>query len=209
MPLPILYSFRRCPYAIRARLGVASAGVQVELREVVLRDKPRAFLETSPSATVPCLDANGRIIDESLDIMLWALGQSDPEGLMDMPETGFDLIATNDGPFKTALDRYKYTSRHPERDRDHDRAQAAKHLAALDRQLDDHHWLFGAEPRLADFAILPFVRQFAFVDKTWFYAQDWPALAGWLDRFIGSQRFISAFAKIPQWKQGDPVNLFP
>ncbi len=119
---PILYSFRRCPYAIRARLALASAGVRVELREVVLRDKPQAFLDASPSATVPCLVVAGQVVDESLDIMLWALRQADPEGLLTDP--AFDLIARFDGPFKQALDRTKYAVRHPDSDPEQTRAQA-------------------------------------------------------------------------------------
>ena len=97
--VPTLWSFRRCPYAMRARLALASAAVEVELREIVLRSKPQAFLETSPSATVPCLNADGQVIDESLDIMVWALKRNDPHALLDMPQAGWDLIATSDGPF--------------------------------------------------------------------------------------------------------------
>jgi glutathione S-transferase len=110
---PVLYSFRRCPYAIRARLAILSAGLEVELREVVLRDKPAAFLEASPSGTVPCLVNAGEVIDESLDVMIWALKQHDPEGWMSMPQAGYELIAEIDGPFKHALDRTKYADRYP------------------------------------------------------------------------------------------------
>ncbi|MBU2487130.1 MAG: glutathione S-transferase N-terminal domain-containing protein, partial [Alphaproteobacteria bacterium] len=110
---PVLYSFRRCPYAMRARLAVASAGVEVELREILLRDKPAAFLAASPSATVPCLVTDSGVIDESLDVMLWALTQNDPEGWLQMPEAGHDWITRADGPFKQALDRTKYANRYP------------------------------------------------------------------------------------------------
>ena len=205
---PVLYSFRRCPHAMRARLAIASAGIGVELREILLRDKAPAFLATSPSATVPCLSDGDRVIDESLDIMLWALSHSDPEGLLDMPDAGHTLIATTDGPFKTALDRYKYHTRYAS-DRAAERGTAGLHLAALDRQLAGQDWLFGPRPRLADLAILPFVRQFAFADKPWFDAQDWPDLQGWLDRFITSGRFLSIMAKYPKWQPGDPVTPFP
>ncbi|WP_127113073.1 glutathione S-transferase [Shimia sediminis] len=206
---PILYSFRRCPYAIRARLAVASAGVTVELREVVLRDKAPEFLATSPSGTVPCLVAGDTVIDESLDVMKWALGRSDPEALLDMPEEGHALIETTDGPFKTALDRYKYHTRHADVDPADERAKASAFLAALETHLDGNDWLFGTHPSLADFAILPFVRQFAFVDKLWFDAQPWPNLSRWLERFIASDRFLAVFRKYPKWQNGDPVTYFP
>ena len=208
MSRPILYSFRRCPYAMRARLGLASAGITVELREVVLRDKPAAFLATSPSATVPCLKAGGTILDESLDIMLWALAQHDPESLLDMPDAGHALIAATDGPFKTALDRYKYHTRYQDADRAAERTKAGAHLAMLNARLTGQDWLFGPAPRLADLAILPFVRQFAMTDKAWFDAQDWPDLHRWLGRFLTAPRFTAIMMKYPQWQEGDAPTLF-
>lgn len=206
---PVLYSFRRCPYAMRARLAIASAGITVELREIVLREKAPAFLAASPSATVPCLVLPDRIIDESFDIMLWALGQNDPENLLDMPETGHTLIATTDGPFKTALDRYKYHTRYENCDRETERAKATTHLIELNAQLASSPWLFGTTPTLADLAILPFIRQFAFTDKQWFDAQDWPHLQRWLKDFITSGRFLSIMAKYPKWEEHDTPTLFP
>lgn len=203
---PILYSFRRCPYAIRARLALAASSVQVELREVKLRDKPDAFLAVSPSATVPCLVGAGGVVDESLDIMLWALRQNDPDGWLDMPETGHDWIARNDGPFKHALDRVKYARRYPAEDSDTHLAQAIAHLTALDTALGD--WLFG-QPTLADFAMLPFIRQFAFVDKAWFDRQPWPHLHAWLERFLTSDRFAAVMDKHDPWVEGDAPRLFP
>lgn len=221
--LPVLYSFRRCPYAIRARLAVAVSGVGVELREVVLRDKPKAFLEASPSATVPCLVMAGeagsgaafasgaqpgtRVIDESLDIMIWALGRNDPEAWLDMPDAGNDWIARCDGPFKRALDRTKYAPRYPDADPDVERARAHAFLSDLDSALDGE-WIFG-RPTLADFAILPFVRQFAFIDIERFDAQPWPRLQPWLDRFLRSTRFESVMRKHPQWHDGDAPTSFP
>lgn len=203
---PILYSFRRCPYAIRARLALAASGVQVDLREILLRDKPAAFLAASPSGTVPCLVTDGGVIDESLDIMLWALRQNDPEGWLDMPDAGHDWIALNDGPFKHALDRVKYASRYPGTDRDAQLADATAHLAALSDALGD--WLFDY-PTLADHAMLPFIRQFAFIDKTWFDAQPWPRLQAWLARFLSSDRFDAVMAKQPIWVEGDAPHPFP
>jgi len=204
--LPILYSFRRCPYAMRARLALVSSGQQVELREVVLRDKPAAFLAASPSATVPCLVAADTIFDESLDIMIWALRQSDPEGWLDMPVEGWDWIARADGPFKAALDHTKYASRYPDMDASEQRALAGAFLAELDQQIDQ--WIF-AQASLADYAILPFVRQFAFVDKSWFDAQPWPNLQAWLENFLTSDRFSAIMSKYPQWTTQADLTHFP
>lgn len=206
LPRSILYSFRRCPYAMRARLAVASAGVEVDLREVVLRDKPVAFLEASPSATVPCLVTSDAVIDESLDVMLWALGENDPEGWLSLPEAGFDWIARADGPFKQALDRTKYAQRYPELDPVDERSKAGAFLSELDGLIDQ--WMFG-QPTIADFAILPFVRQFAFIDKDWFDAQPWPALQSWLEAFLASERFEAIMQKYPQWGEGDAPVRFP
>lgn len=202
---PILYSFRRCPYAMRARLAVMVSCVQVELREVALRDKPPAFLAVSPSATVPCLVHGETVIDESLDIMFWALKQNDPRGWLNMPAAAHDWIARADGPFKHALDRTKYTIRYPDQDASEHRANACAFLSDLNEALSP--WLFES-PSLADFAILPFVRQFAFIDKAWFDAQPWPNLHGWLETFLNSEGFGAIMHKYPQWHPNDPPLLF-
>ena len=165
---PILWTFRRCPYAMRARLAVRSAEIAVELREILLRDKPGAFLETSPSATVPALRLGKTVIDESLDIMVWALKKNDPEQLLEMPQEGWDVIKASDGPFKRALDRTKYATRYPETDPAAERRIAASPLLALNARLEENGWLFKPRPTLADYAILPFVRQFAHIDRAWF-----------------------------------------
>lgn len=191
---------------MRARLALAVSGVTVELREVVLRDKPAQFLAASQSGTVPCLVADDCTIDESLDIMIWALRQNDPEGWLDMPEQGFDLIAYGDGPFKNALDRTKYASRYPEEDPVEHREIASLFLSQLNNELNQRLY---AKPTLADFALLPFVRQFAFIDKAWFDAQEWPALHAWLERFIASERFLEIMTKYPQWCAGDLPIEFP
>ena len=204
--IPTLYSFRRCPYAMRARLALHIAGIQTELREIVLRDKPQAFLDASPSATVPCLVTAGQTLDESLDIMHWALQRRDPADWLTMPNDGHRLIAHADGPFKHALDRTKYASRYPDEDPAIHRAAAAEFLNTLNAQLTD--WLFG-RPTLADYAILPFVRQFAFIDKTWFDAQPWPNLHRWLATFLTSENFAAIMQKYPQWHPGDSPTHFP
>ena len=194
---------------MRARLAIASAGVTCDLREVVLRDKAPEFLATSPSATVPCLNTGEKVIDESLDIMIWALEAHDPEHWLDMPASGHALVAQADGPFKTALDHYKYASRHPEIDALAERAAAAKFLRDLDAMLRGNVWLFGDRPRLADMAIAPFVRQFAHVDLDWFQAQHWPDLAAWIAAFKASRRFAAIMAKYQRWQAGDAVTIFP
>ncbi|KEJ90485.1 glutathione S-transferase [Sulfitobacter donghicola] len=203
---PILYSFRRCPYAMRARLAVLSSGCRVELREVVLRDKPEAFLAVSPSATVPCLVDKALVVDESLDIMKWALDQNDPQGWLDMPEAGHDWIARADGPFKHALDRTKYATRYPDEDATKHRNDACIFLCDLDQALGP--WIFD-QPSLADYAILPFVRQFAFIDKAWFDAQPWPNLHAWLGAFLASEDFQAIMPKFEQWQPQSAPVFFP
>lgn len=205
---PILYSFRRCPYAIRARLAIASSGVQVELREILLRDKPPAFLEASPSATVPCLVLEDRVLDESFDIMRWALEQSDPEDLLQMPDAGFDLIQMFDGPFKRALDLTKYAVRHPDSDPEITRAEAMEILGGLEDQLAEG-WLYGPLPTLADLAILPFLRQFANIDKSRFDSEVTPHVSAWLETFLASDRLAFVMKKNPVWADGDAPLLFP
>ena len=208
---PILYSFRRCPYAMRARLALAVAGQTVELREIVLRDKVQEFVAAFPNATVPGLILpDGSTHAESLDIMHWALDQHDPDGWRDAPvdETAA-LIAEADTSFKTALDHYKYASRHPEIDAMAERDTGLAFLSRLDAQLQGQDHLFGAAPRLADFAILPFVRQFAYVDIDWFTAQPIPNVIAWLDRFLASPAFAAIMSKYARWTAGDAPVLFP
>ncbi|MTH98940.1 glutathione S-transferase [Roseibium sp. RKSG952] len=210
---PILYSFRRCPYAMRARLAILVTGIEVELREVVLKDKAPAFLVASPTATVPCLvKESGHVIDESIDIMLWALEQADPQ-LWLVPEQGNlqevqDLIRANDGPFKCHLDRYKYDTRFEGAVRTDERAAASEYLRKLDQKLDGRPWLFGARASIADYAILPFVRQFANTDRDWFDAQSWSPLKRWLAAFEGSDAFLSVMSKYRKWSAGDVPLIF-
>lgn len=204
----ILYSFRRCPYAMRARLAIAASGVQVELREILLRDKAPAFLDTSPSGTVPCLKAGDQVIDESLDVMTWALAQSDPQGWLAMPEAGHDLIAKADGPFKKALDRTKYHVRYEDADPEAERAKAYDFLAELDGLIGDKPYLFGESPSLADMAILPFLRQFANIDKARFDAEVGANTRRWLESFLASDQFAAIMTKYPVWAEGDAPTFF-
>lgn len=212
LTLPVLYSFRRCPYAIRARMAIAYAGLEVELREVLLRAKPAAMLAASPKATVPVLMlADGRVIDESLDLMHWALDQADPEGWRrdSTINDTTQLIAANDGPFKHWLDRYKYADRHPERSAEWYRQQAEPLLADLEGRLRQHPWLTGASLGLADIALFPFVRQFAAVDDRWFEQAPYPALRAWLSGLVGAELFLQVMAKHTPWKPGDSPSRWP
>ena len=194
---PILYSFRRCPYAMRARMALHVSGMAAEHREVRLRDKPAELLEASPKGTVPVLvTGDGEVIDESLDIMRWALGQNDPEGWL----SGVDdaLIAANDGPFKHHLDRCKYDTRY-DSDGAHHRSEAVAILTGLERRLEDGEYLCGNRRTLTDIAIFPFVRQFAGADRDWFDAQPLPQLQCWLARLLASDLFAAIMVKRDPW----------
>lgn len=193
---------------MRARLALLSAGPRVELREILLRQKPQAFLDASPTATVPALQLPDRVLDESLDIMRWALAQQDPARLLDMPDEGWTLITHSDGPFKTALDHTKYATRYPGLDPEAERAKAAAFLHDLNQRLTGQSALFGDRLTIADLAILPFVRQFAGIDRTWFDAQPWPALIDWLNRFTQGADFAQVMGKYPPWAEGDPPLWF-
>jgi glutathione S-transferase len=194
---PILYSFRRCPYAIRARLALAVSGIAVEHREVKLRDKPAEMLAASPKGTVPVLVLpDGQVIDESLDIMRWALARNDPENWLAGDDPA--LIAANDGAFKHHLDRYKYPDRFPADGVDH-RAAALAILHGLEARLRAHAYLSDARFGLADAAILPFVRQFAAVDRDWFAAQDLARMQMWLAAFLGSALFDQVMIVQQPW----------
>ena len=198
--LPRLFSYRRCPYAIRARLALWQAGVAVQVHEVSLRDKPAELLRLSPKGTVPVLWLpDGTVLAQSLDIMRWALAQHDPEGWLQAApmDEMLALIARNDGPFKQMLDRYKYAERHPQRSAADWRDEAVRtHLADLEARLRSHPWLCGTRCALADMALLPFVRQFAQVDRVWFDATPaLPALRAWLQRGLDLPLFAAVMAK--------------
>lgn len=208
MNLPVLYSFRRCPYAMRARLALHYAGLQVELREILLKDKPESMLSASPKGTVPVLVlADGEVIDESLDVVYWALGQQDPNGLL-APATR-DLINQNDHEFKGWLDRYKYHVGYPEHPPEYYRQQAERFLAKLESILSQHDYLAGDKVSVLDICIWPFIRQFAFVDIKWFWQADYPALQRWLQGYLDSEAFTVIMPKFKAWQAGDDITLFP
>jgi len=212
---PVLYSFRRCPYAMRARLAIANSHIAVELREIVLRNKPKQLTDISPKATVPVLlTADDAVIDESLDIMRWGLDQHDPDNwynalTQSQQQLSLQLIANNDSEFKYYLDRYKYADRYPEYTQDYYRQQAEKTLAMLEQQLQHNGCLICSHLTLADMAILPFIRQFAFADKAWFDQSPYPLLQAWLAEFVDSELFQNIMLKYPAWQTGDELTTFP
>ncbi len=198
----ILYSFRRCPYAMRARMGLYSAKIPHEHREIILKDKPVEMLDASPKGTVPVLiTKDGKVIDESLDIILWALSQNDPEQWIkeNLRDDIFDLIKRNDGPFKRALDRYKYPNRYPDEDCTNAREDGLKILEDLNKRIETNSALSGNKTTLADIAIFPFIRQFAHVDRDWFYALPLPHLQKWLQKHLTSELFTKTMIKYGKW----------
>lgn len=214
MTLPILYSFRRCPYAMRARMAIGASGMRVQLREVVLRNKLVALLEASPKGTVPVLLLpDGCVIEQSLDIMQWALQQHDPMGWLPTPDRTESeakaLVQRCDVEFKPHLDRYKYPNRYHLADGQANRTEGAAFLRALDQLLQVRPFLQGPTWGWADAAIAPFVRQFAHTDRTWFAAQDWQALVHWLAWFEASDFFKVCMAVFEPWQPGDPAVFFP
>jgi len=181
-------------------MALAVSGTRCETREVKLRDKPAEMLAASPKATVPVLVLpGGTVIDESLDIMRWALRRNDPEDWLEGDDAG--LIAANDGPFKQHLDRYKYPERH-EADPVEHRVRGLDVLAALETRLEMHAWLCGDRQSITDAAIMPFVRQFAAVDRDWFGAQSLPRVQGWLAKQIDSDLFAEVMVRRPVWRAG-------
>lgn len=205
---PVLYSFRRCPYAMRARLAIAVCEIPVELREVVLRDKPAHMVDLSPKATVPVLWLpDGAVIDESLDVMRWAAARSQARALREAIADK-DLIEIIDSKFKHHLDRYKYANRYPGEDGLAHRIAALDILKSIETRLGRNapdEWLGGAQPGFADLAILPFVRQFRIADPKWFDACGGVDLVQkWLDRFLNWPGFLAVMEKYPQWREGEP-----
>ncbi|HEY5714786.1 MAG TPA: glutathione S-transferase [Psychromonas sp.] len=205
------YSFRRCPYAMRARLAIAISQQPVNLREIILKEKPQEMLAISSKGTVPVLQlADGTVLDESLDIMVWCLQKSDPQGWLqgDLMEM-LNLIDENDFEFKHWLDRYKYALRFPDNSEQFYREQGEEFLMKLENRLSQNAYLFGQQIRLADMAIFPFIRQFASVDKVWFAQTPYPQLQAWLATLSDSTLFHSIMQKYPQWRESGKEIIFP
>ena len=208
---PCLYSFRRCPYAMRARLSIMFAELQVELREITLKNKPPQMLAISPKGTVPVLQLlDGTVIEESREIMTWALAQQDSQGLLNA-ETLLEanaLIDKNDNEFKYWLDRYKYADRHLEMSQTEYRQQGEVFLQVLEELLNKNPYLLGTSVTIADIGIVPFVRQFAHVDRDIFYSLPYPNLQRWLQDWLQHPLFLQAMTKFQPWQEGDDVVVF-
>lgn len=211
--LNTLYSFRRCPYAMRSRLALKYAGLPVELREVDLNAVPAELTAVSSKNTVPVLvTADGTVIDESWDIVLWVLRRNDPDNWLGDDEClvipADQVLEINDFSFKEDLDHYKYFERYPEHSQTYYRERGEEFLEELDETLSTSRYLLGDQPSLADIGVFPFIRQFACVDREWFDRSPYVHLRNWLDKWLVSELFESIMVKHPVWKPGDtPVYL--
>ncbi|MFJ2981891.1 MULTISPECIES: glutathione S-transferase [unclassified Pseudomonas] len=196
----ILYSFRRCPWAMRARLALRYAGCEVQVREVAMKHKPDELLALSPKGTVPVLDTGDGVLEESLDIMRWALARNDPQDwrLQADPvaaQQAERLIARNDSAFKAQVNLYKYAERYPEHSREHYRQQAEAWLVELEQLLEGRPYLLAEHPSLVDAALLPLMRQFAGVEPQWFAEAAYPQVRSWLEGWLASELFKAVMAK--------------
>ena len=209
--LPILYSFRRCPYAMRARMAIHISGQRCELREVLLRDKPPSMLEYSAKGTVPVLILqDGKVIDESLDVIDWALNLNDPDDWQrskDKEKTK-ELIKINDGEFKYHLDRYKYSKRYDNEDPEFHRKKCLKFIESVNNELNNSEYIFDDNISYADIVLLPFIRQFRIADIEWFDSLPYDNLKKWLSSFLGSSLLNSIMKKYDLWKEGDKSIVF-
>ncbi len=227
MALPILYSLRNCPYAMRARLAIFKSHQAVALRDVVLTNKPPEMILASPKATVPILvldkimptdneskaDASGKVIDESLDIMLWALQVSDPHDLLHSakPETFkamLALITEFDVEFKLRLEAYKCAKRYHESNLIECRKACEAYIQLLENRLSEHKFLMSGRESLVDIALLPFIRQFARIERQWYLQSPYPKLKQWLNNYLQSPMFTKVMAKHPLWlESGEEVTF--
>lgn len=206
--VPILYSFRRCPYCIRAHMALKVSGIKVELRDVKLNDMPEEATRISPKATVPILKLpDGTCLDESWDIVKWALQQNDPDSWQGNNNVFLSdaeaLIELNDFSFKENLDHYKYFDRYPEHNQRYYRHAGEVFIAKLEKMLTKNQYLLGDKISLADISVFPFIRQFSLVDKTWFDSSPYPHLQQWLDSFINQALFQQVFQKHKVWLPGN------
>jgi glutathione S-transferase len=199
--LPILYSYRRCPYAMRARMALQYSGIELEHREIELKNKPQSMLLASPKGTVPILCVDGKVIDQSLDIMHWAIAQSDPDKWGDIDESiGQIWIDKNDGPFKKLLDQYKYPNRYPEFIQDEVLAAVEElMLKPMETALQLSQYLLGSKMTWVDVAIFPFIRQFSMVNPQRFEQLSYPSIKRWLNQHLDSSLFKSVMQKYPSW----------
>ena len=209
--LPILYSFRRCPYAMRARMAIHISDQRCELREVLLRDKPPSMLQYSAKGTVPVLILqDGKVIDESLDVIDWALNLNDPDDWQRSKDTKKtkELIKINDGEFKYHLDRYKYSKRYDNEDPEFHRKKCLKFIESINNELNNSKYIFDDNISYADIVVLPFIRQFRIADIEWFDSLPYDNLKKWLSSFLGSSLLNSIMKKYDLWKEGDKSIVF-
>ena len=209
--LPILYSFRRCPYAMRARMAIHISDQRCEIREVLLRDKPPSMLQYSAKGTVPVLILqDGKVIDESLDVIDWALNLNDPDDWQrskDKEKTK-ELIKINDGEFKYHLDRYKYSKRYDNEDPEFHRKKCLKFIESINNELNNSKYIFDDNISYADIVLLPFIRQFRIADIEWFDSLPYDNLKKWLSSFLNSSLLNSIMKKYDLWKEGDKSIVF-
>ena len=219
MDYPILYSLQHCPYAMRARMGVILSEQCVRLRAIVLKDKPAEMLIASPKGTVPVLVLENQetntpeVIDESLDVMLWALKQSDPSNLLynhqpEMLDEMLNLISLFDTEFKGHLENYKSAKRYHDDNKDDCRQECEIYIAQLEQKLNQHQYLMGDQLSLVDYAVLPFIRQFAKVERQWYLKSSYPKLQQWLKSHLDSALFSKVMRKYPLWLENHEEVLF-
>jgi len=195
---------------MRARMALAASGAEVMLREVLLKDKPAELLAASPKATVPVLVlSDGRVIEESLDVMQWALEYRDPLGWLDNAALESDWVSACDGDFKHWLDRYKYADRHPEHTAEDYRKNAEAFIQKLEDRLSGADWVVGDAASAVDVALFPFVRQFAGVEPSWWQQAPYSHVRQWLENWLNSALFSAIMAKYPRWESGQPGERFP
>lgn len=214
MPFSVLYSLRQCPYAMRARLGILHSGQSVILRDIDMKNKPESMLTASPKGTVPVLvRTNGSVIDESIDIMFWALQQSDPKALLypQQPEQMTDilrLIQHNDTDFIDALQQYRAASRYHDTNEKECRDKCVERLNEIEQRLSQHQYIMGETPSVVDYAILPFIRQFSRVDKKWYAQAPLPNLRAWLMTHYNDPNFSKTMVAHPKWQEGSTPIIF-
>ncbi|MEZ8037315.1 glutathione S-transferase [Vibrio crassostreae] len=212
--LPILYSLRRCPYAMRGRMGIALSQQKVLLREVITKDKPSELLASSPKGTVPVLVLpNGQVIEQSLDVMNWALQQNDPQDLLRssepiLSEQVQQLIKTNDEEFISYLEKYRASVRYRNIDVEQRRQACETFISQLEARLTDQPYFFGETPSLADFAVMPFVSQFVRVEKKWFVKSEYQNVGRWLRAHLESKLYTQVMKQYPLWNETKQDCLF-
>ena len=213
MKTPILYSFKRCPYAMRARMALKLANIECELREVKLSRKPDHMLEVSPKGTVPVLILEDKVIDESIEIINWVLSLNNIfEGNISNQQTlqTENLIKIFDSKFKYHLDRYKYSTRYENAKIEEDRSECLKILIEIENLISEEEWFFGKKINKLDISILPFIRQFRIADEQWFDEQlSISSIQKVLFNFLDSDLFQDIMFKYEVWEEGSTSVYFP